>query len=187
MLLKHPIFLTAVFALSTAFCHQTFAEGRPCVQDLRNWVANVIRGDEVKTTEPLATREGTDKTVSAVFETFTQKIQGLFGQASQLIDQRIGWLRPTNAKEVALIWMAVTFALPWAFVGWLRPILKHDLRPVRWIVVGLWTSLALWMAWTTWGVTSGGDRFASTMLIGLPMLLMYFSVVAASVRQPVKR
>ena len=183
--LRHQVIVTALF-LSTAVLNSAAAKEVNTVQDLRQWAAHVIRGNSASQPEALSNLEASEPTPASIFETFKQKIHGLLVQAGQLVEQRIGWLRPTNVKELALIWLAVAFALPWAFVSWLRPILKHDLRPVRWIVVGLWTSLALWIAWITWGAPSGSDRFASTMLIGLPLLLMYFNCVASSVATPAK-
>ena len=172
--------------LSTVVLNSAAAKEVDAVQDLRQWAADVIRGNSASQPESLSNVEARETTPASIFETFKQKLQGLLYQAGQLIEQRIGWLRPTNVKELALLWMAVAFALPWAFVSWLAPILRHDVRPVRWIVVGLWTSLALWIAWITWGAPSGSDRFASTMLIGVPLLLLYFNCVASSIATPAK-
>lgn len=174
-------YLITLVALLAAGTSRASAEDASPTQALRQWVANAIRGEDTISTQMSASGETSPTTIQ---KTFMRKVQQLLAQAGQLVEQRIGWLRPTSLKEQALVWMAMAFALPWAFVGWLRPILKHDFRPVRWMVVAFWTSLSLWIAWISWGAPSGADRFASTMLIGLPMLLTYFNCVASSVVAP---
>ena len=186
MLLKIHCVLVPLVVLCAVGCPGTLADEVNAVPDLRQWAADVIRGDITKTPESRTTGDSGEETPASIYKTFTEKVQTLLYQAGQLVEQRIGWLRPTNVKEQALIWMAVALALPWGFISWLRPLLRHDIRPVRWIVVGIWASLARWSAWITWGAPSGADRFASTMLIGLPLLLMYFNCVARSVATSAK-
>ena len=177
----HLVSIAVLAVLSAACGSQGRAQDVSPVQDSRQWAADVVRGEDSNWTEVSASGDIGKTLPARIQETFMRKGQILFAQAGQLVEQRIGWLRPTTVKEQALVWMAIAFALPWAFVSWLRPILKHDFGPVRWIIVGLWTSLALWTAWITWGAPSGSDRFTSTMLIGLPVLLIYFNCVAISV------
>ena len=178
------IYLITLVDLLAAGSSQACAEETNPTQALRQWAADAIRGEDTSSTQMSATGDSGETSPTTIQKTFMRKVQQLLAQAGQLVEQRIGWLRPTSLKEQALVWMAMAFALPWAFVGWLRPILKHDFRPVRWMVVAFWTSLSLWIAWISWGATSGADRFASTMLIGLPVLLTYFNCVASSVAAP---
>lgn len=173
--------LVTLATLFASCSSQAHAQDASSIQDLRQWAADVIRGEDTNSTKTYASGEAGETTAATIQETFIRKVQHFFAQAGQLVEQRIGWLRPTSLKEQALVWMAIAFALPWAFVSCLRPILKYDFRPVCWIIVALWTSLALWIAWISWGSASGADRFVSTMLIGLPVLLAYFHCVASSV------
>ena len=186
MFVHRNLILVVSVAVHLISYRPVVAEDVSPIGNLRQWAADVIGVDATEDPARLLRSKQTPETPASIFETFKQKMQGLLYQAGQLAEQRIGWLRPTNVKELALIWVAAAFALPWAFVSWLAPILRHDVRPVRWIVVGLWTSLALWIAWITWGAPSGSDRFASTMLIGLPLLLLYFNCVASSIATPAK-
>ena len=171
----------AVFAACSS---QKSVAGAGPVQDLREWASRGIRGEDANATEMPAFGDTDETTPEKIRKTFMGKLQLFLAQVGELVEQRIGWLRPTSLKEQALVWMVIAFALPWAFVGWLRPVLKHDFRPVRWVVVAFWTLLSLWIAWITWGAPSGADRFASTMLIGLPVLLTYFNSVARSMAVP---
>ncbi len=177
-------FVSAIVLVPSLFAGNVIAQESGKIQEIRDWAADVIRGDADIT----ATDNGlvSADTKNSVAEQFLNKGQGFLAQVGGLVEQRIGWLRPTNVKEQALIWMALAMALPWGFVGWLRPILKYDLFIVRMLVVASWTGIALWSAWSTWGVASGSDRFASTMLFGVPMLLVYFNSVARSVAVPEK-
>jgi hypothetical protein len=178
------IYLITLVTLLAAGSSQTRAEDASPTQALHQWAADAIRGEDTSSKEMSATGDSGESSPTTIRKTFMRKVQQFLAQTGQLVEQRIGWLRPTSLKEQALVWMAMAFALPWAFVGWLRPILQHDSQPVRWIVVALWTSLSLWIAWISWGAPSGADRFASTMLIGLPVLLTYFNCVANSVAAP---
>ncbi len=170
-------FVSAVVLVPSLFAGNVFAQESSKVQQVRDWAAAVVRGDA----DTMASDRSANPGEQSVGQQFVNKGQGFLAQVGGLVEQRIGWLRPTNVKEQALIWMALAMALPWGFVGWLRPLLSRDITIVRLLIVATWTSIALWSAWSTWGITSGTDRFASTMLFGLPMLVIYFNSVARSV------
>ena len=177
-------FVSAVVLVPSLFAGNVMAQESGKIQQIREWAAEVVRGDA-------GTMSSSNASVSAessnsMAQKFLDKGQGFLAQVGGLVEQRIGWLRPTNVKEQALIWMALAMALPWGSVGWLRPFLKYDILIVRLLIVTCWTGIALWSAWSTWGVASGADRFASTMLFGAPMLLVYFNSVARSVAVPEK-
>ena len=154
-------------------------------QGFQEWAADVVRGE--KSTSVHSDSGASAKTAAdSMTVRFGKKGKELLAQVCALVEQRVGWLRPTSVKEQALIWLAIAMALPWGFVNWLRPVLKNDILIIRWAVVGVWMGIALWSAWSTWGMASGTDRFASTMLIGAPMLLIYFNSVVRSLAVPGK-
>lgn len=148
----------------------------------RSWLSDFLHrmGTECETPSPDDSM--TDSTTSMA-EQFIESGKGLMSQAGELIGQRVGWLRPTTLKELALVWLAFAMALPWGSVSWLRPLLKGDGVMIRMVVVGAWTGIALWSGWRIWGNASGAETFASTMLVGVPFLLGYFNSVARSVGQ----
>ena len=181
----HIRFVSAVVLVPSLFAGTVIAREPGQIQQIRDWAANVVRGDAAVTTND-SSMTATDETTNSVGQQFLNKSKGFLAQVGGLVEQRIGWLRPTSVKEQALIWMAIAMALPWGFVSWLRPILKNDILIIRLAVVGSWTGIALWSAWNTWGIASGADRFASTMLFGVPLLVAYFNSVARSVAMPAK-
>lgn len=178
-------FVSAIVLVPSLFAGNAIAQESGQIQHIRDWAANVVRGDAAVTSSD-SSMTTTDETTNSVGQQFLNKGKGFLAQIGDLVEQRIGWLRPTNVKEQALIWMAIAMALPWGFVSWLRPILKNDILIVRLLVVGSWTGIALWSAWNTWGVASGADRFTSTMLFGVPLLVVYFNSVARTVASPAK-
>lgn len=176
-------FVSVAVLLTSLFAGNVMAQEAGTIQQLRDWAAEIVRGD-AENTSTTRLDSVVAEPPNSLTEQFLDKGQGFLAQVGALVEQRIGWLRPTSVKEQALIWMAVAMALPWGFVGWLRPILRTGLWIIRWLVVTSWTGIALWSAWRTWGVASGADRFASTMLLGVPLLLTYFHSVARSVGAP---
>lgn len=178
-------FLFALVLLPGMLAGSASAQDVNRPSSLRDWAVDVIRGDEslaAGSRSEASAGEGVD----SMTDRFIGKAKGFLGQLGGLIDQRIGWLRPTSAKELALIWLSVAMALPWGFVGWLRPLLRHDNVAIRWIVVAIWSGLIVWLGWCSWGQTSGADRFTSTMLIGVPMLVIYFNSIVRSFAVPGK-
>ena len=176
-------FVSAVVVLSGFYATCASAQEPGHIQQIRDWATEFFSGDAADMSVETASADGAENP-NSVADQFVSKGQAFVAQVGALIEQRIGWLRPTNVKEQALIWMAIAMALPWGFVSWLRPILKNDILIIRLAVVGSWTGIALWSAWYTWGIASGADRFASTMLFGVPVLLIYFNSVASSVAVP---
>lgn len=116
-----------------------------------------------------------------VLEQVMRNGEGFLDQVGELIGQRVGWLRPTTMKELALVWLAFALALPWGLVSCLRPLLKTNSLILRMVVVGGLTGIAVWSAWRIWGDGTGAHIFVSTMLIVTPLLLGYFNSVARSV------
>ncbi|MBL8814095.1 MAG: hypothetical protein JNM43_28260 [Planctomycetaceae bacterium] len=125
-------------------------------------------------------------TTNEITEEFLANGRGLMGQIAELIEQRVGWLRPTSTKEVALAWLALSFALPWGFVACLRSLLAKDIRLIRLVVVSTWIGISLWLGWKTWGMTVGAHQFASTMLFGVPLLFTYFASIAGAFAIPAR-
>ena len=177
-------FISMMVVLPGMFAGSVSAQDTDNVQELRNWAADVIKGETTAAGESFnATNSETTNSLSS---RILNKGHGFLAQVGGLIDQRIGWLRPTTVKEQSLIWLAFAMALPWGFVSWIRPILSKDLAIVRILVVTAWSGISMWLAWRTWGEPSGADKFASTMLIGVPVLWIYFNTVVRSIAVPTK-
>ena len=177
-------FISAMVVVPSLFAGVLVAQEPGQLQQIRDWAAELIRCDS----ETLfsSTPSVSEDASQSLPKQFLQKGQQFLVQVGDLIEQEVGWLRPNTIKEQALVWIAIAMALPWGFMSLLRPLLKHDILIIRWIVVGGWTGLALWLAWCSWGVASGTDRFVSTMLFGVPMMVVYFNSIARSVADPAK-
>ena len=159
------------------------AQDADAVRQLRDWAADVIRGDSGDSGDSADSSFETlgDEASASFVRRLSGKIRQLAGEVAALIDRQIGWLRPSSVKEAALLWFAIAAALPWMLISLLRPILRADLPLVRLIVVGLLLGLALWTAWKIWGMAAGQDCFIASMLILAPVLALYFHGVASSV------
>ena|GEM_PF-2063241 len=173
--------LPLVFILS--FCYSSAAHATAALEEQRSGATSLAKHESPETTNSKSAA-GRSMPLESLTNDIANKGKGLLAQIGGLIDQRIGWLRPTTVKEQALIWLAFAVALPWPFVSWIRPIISSRVGIVRFLVVAVWTTIAIWVAWNVWGQPSGQDQFASTMLIVAPMLWIYFNTVVRSVAEP---
>lgn len=173
-------FQFAVLILTAVFANSAAAQNSGKVQEFREWAADVIRGEQ---SESMDSHSGNSNSAGpeTLMSRFVSAGKEFLRQVGQIIGERIGWLRPTTVKEMALGWLVLAMALPWGFVIWVRPEMKEEIRENRLLIVTIWTGMTLCTAWYTWGAAFGADRFASTMLIGLPVLLTYFHCVASSI------
>lgn len=172
--------VTTLVLLMSVDAAEAQAQDADAVRQLRDWAADVIRGDSGDSADSSFEALGDEASASFV-RRLSGKIRQLAGEVAALIDRQIGWLRPSSVKEAALLWFAIAAALPWMLISLLRPILRADLPLVRLIVVGLLLGLALWTAWKIWGMAAGQDCFIASMLILAPVLALYFHGVAGSV------
>ena len=98
----HFVSVAVLAVLSAACGSQGHAQDVSPVHDSRQWAADVIRGEDSNSTEMSASADTGETSPAAVHETFMRKVQLILAQAGQLVEQRIGWLRPTTLKEQAL-------------------------------------------------------------------------------------
>ena len=69
--------------------------------------------------------------------------QSLIADLTQVVEDRLGWLRPQTIKEQALLWLAIAAILPWSSLSFLKPVVRRDIPVVNLILASALTDYVI--------------------------------------------